>query len=321
MRTPTLLFSLVLAGAVLALPGALSALSGSGNVTDVVELSPTVTTVGSLVSTASSASGPPVASSAMFTVTNGGSNVDTFVRYAWSTTPYYGASTGSTSIVIRSATSYISDLLWFKQETVDSASTATTSLTYTPLLIKNAASIATVSWTSSGNACTGWTGTPVGGYSAAAAGTFTVKYHLSASPVNDGSVTSESFHYCADTTSARVYLGESAAFGAATLLEVYSTNSADAILKNYQYQLLPASTTAGNRYCLTGFTGSGTAATPDLAQCEKLPYELNGATTAKLGVLYDPPTYFPSVNQGGTITYTLSGVQWNPYASSTTNSA
>lgn len=308
----------------LALPTALGTLSGSGNVTDIVQLSTSTSSLNAISAspTGGSASAAPTTSgSSAFTMTNSGSNVDTLIRYAWGTTPYYGASSASTSISIRSTTYYISDLLWFKQQTLDSASTATTSEYFSPLLVKNVASVGAATFSSAGNACTAWSGTAGSGFSAAAAGTFTFKYYGASSQTNDAPSTSDTFYYCLDTTNSQVYLSKSASFTSATRVYSYATESVNAVLSTYQYQALSGSQSAGNKYCLVSITGSGTSATPDLAQCQFLPFELGGSTTAKMYALIDPPAYFPSVNQAGTITYAISGTQWNPYAASTQNSA
>lgn len=312
----------LLAAFLLALPAVQAELTGSGNVTDVVQLS---TSTGSIAASAlASTAAAPVASGSAFTVTNSGSNVDTFIRYAWQTTPYYGSTSSQTSIALRGTTYYINDLLWYKQETVSGAGTTTTSEYFSPLVIKNAASIARVTWTSAGNACTAWTGSAAVGFLAAAAGSFTFKYHAASSQTDDAPSTSDTFYYCLDTTNTQVYLGKSTAYGSATLVKGYTTNSVLASLQTYQYPFLSGSQSNGNNYCLTGYTGSGTSATPDLAQCQKLAYSTSGAASAKLYPLFDPPAYFPSANQAGggnAITFGIAGTQWNPYAYSTTNTA
>lgn len=314
--------ALALALAVAATPSAWSALTGSGQLNDVVSLS---TSVGSIASSAlTTSTGTPVASSTAYAVTNGNSNVDTFIRYDWSTTPYYGSSSGQTSISLRGTTYIISDLLWFKQEVVSGSGTTTTSSYFSPLLLKNSASIARVTWSSSGNACTAWTGSAAVGFSATAAGTFTFKYHGASSQTDDTPSTSDTFHYCLDTTNSQVYLGTSAAFGSATRVRSYTADSALGILNTYQYEFLSGAQTTGNKYCLTGYTGSGTSATPDLAQCQYMAYSTSGAASAKVYPLFDPPAYFPSGNQAGAssvLTYALSGTQWNPFAYTTTNTA
>lgn len=315
--------ALAAAAALALMPAALGALDGSGNVSDIVQLTTSTGTLSVLSSSASggSASGSPVTSgSSAFALTNSGSNVDTFVRYAWGTTPYYGASSSSTSISIRSTTHYISDLLWFKQQKVAADTTLTTSEYFSPLVIKNAASVQTATFSSLGNACTAWGSVPAS-FSPAAAGTFTVKYYSASSQTNDAPTPSDTFHYCLDTTNSQVYLGTSASFASGTRVYSYATNSANAVLNNYQWQLLNSGQTNGNFYCLTSYTGTGTSATPDLSQCQKLAYETLASTSIKLYVLQDPPAYFPSVNQAGTITYAVAGTQWNPYSQSTTNSA
>lgn len=323
LRTPHIVL-VAAACLLLAAPAAYAALAGSGQVTDIVQLTTSTGTLSALSSTASggSASGSPVTSGASaFTMTNSGSNVDTLIRYAWGTTPYYGASAASTSITIRSATHQVGDLLWFQQQTLNAAAVATTSDYFSPLIVKNAASVATATFASAGNACTGWTGAPGAGFTAVAAGTFTFKYYAASSQSNDAPLTSDTFHYCLDTGSSQVYLGKSASFTAATRVYGYATESTGGVLKTYRYPALSGAQTAGNSYCLVSITGTGTSATPDLAQCQALPFELAGSTTAKLYVLIDPPAYFPSANQGGAITYGITGTQWNPYAAATTNSA
>jgi hypothetical protein len=301
-------------------PVSMASLSGSGNLNDVVSL--TVST-GSLAASTLTTSGTPIASSTAFNVNDGTSNVDTYILYAWSTTPYYGTTSSQTSIDLRGTTYQIGDLLWFKQAIVSGSGTTTTSQYYAPLLLKNSASITTVTWTSAGNACTAWTGTPAVGFIATAAGTFTFKYHDATTQTDDAPSTTSSYNYCLDTTSSQVYLGTSTAYGSNTLIKVYTTNSVLGILQSYQFEFKPGSYTTGNKYCMSGFTGSGTSATPDLAMCEMMPYSTSGASSAKLTPLFDPPTYFPSGNGlgGNAITYAASGTQWNPYSSSTTNSA
>lgn len=302
-------------------PTALSALSGSGNVTDIVQLNVATSSLGALSSTAAggSASGSPVTSGAnAFTLDNSGSNVDTFVRYDWGASPYYGGVAGQTGITLRGTTHVISDLLWFRQITTLAAGT-TSSEYFAPLVLKSG--VARATFVPGGNACTGWAGSATGGFSASSAGSFTFRYYEASSQTDDAPLTSDTFHYCLDAANSLAYIGESASFTTATLVYSYGGDSANGALKNYQYEFLNGAQTEGNTYCLTGITGSGTNAMPNLAQCQKLPFELTGATTVKMGVLFDPPAYFPSVNQGGALTYGLSGTQWNPYASSTTNSA
>ncbi len=308
------------AALVAAAGAAVAELTGSGNLADVVSVSTSTSSISG--SSLATTSGSPVASSSAFTMTNSNSNVDTLIRFAWSTTPYYGSSSGQTSAALRGTTYYVGDLLWFKQESISGAGTTTTSEYFSPLLLKNAASITRATFTASGNACTGWTGSAAGGFSAAAAGTLTFKYFAASSQTDDAPSTSATFYYCLDTTNTLAYLGTSAAFGSATLAYPYSTNSALASLKTYQYQFLSGSQSNGNKYCLTGYTGSGTSATPDLAMCGLLGYSLLGSATTKLYPLFDPPGYFPSANQGGAssaITYAIAGTQWNPYAYTTTN--
>lgn len=324
-RTPKILLvtaTLAIVGGLAFAPTALSALSGSGNVTDIVQLSTTVNSLPVLSSTAqaASASGDPVASGTAFTMTNSGSNVDTFLRYTWGTVPYYGASSASTSITLRGTAHRIQDLLWFNQESVTAASVATRSDYFSPLEINAATPATRATVTAAGNACTTW-GTPPAGFTPVSAGTLVFTYHLVSSPVNDAPVTSDTFHFCLDTSSGDVILSKTASFTGATQIKVYTTNSANAVLNTYRYQMLPNSVTKGNFYCTTGVTGSGTAATPNLIQCQMLPYETLDSTTIKLFALYDPPSFFPSVNQGGIVTYGITGTQWNPYSSTTTNSA
>lgn len=303
-------------------PTALSALTGSGQVSDVVRLT---TVVGSIAGSAmTSADGSPAASSSAFHAHNSNSNVNTYIRYTWSTTPYYGPTTTDTTISIRGTTHAISDLLWFKQESVSGAGVTTTSESFTPLLLANSASIATVTWTSAGNACTGWTGSPAGGFSATSAGSFTFRYHAASAPVDDTPATSDAFYYCLDTTNSKIYLAKSTVFGSATLLSLYTRNSGIASVQTYAYEFLSGAQAEGNTYCMTGVTGSGTSATPDLAQCQALTYSRSGSAASKMQPLFDPPAYFPSVNQAGgssAVTYALTGTQWNPYAYTTTNSA
>lgn len=308
--------------AALALPTAISSLTGSGNVTDVVQLSVTTGSLPALASSAtgSSASGAPVTSGASaFTLDNLGSNVDTFVRYDWGLAPYYGGDAAKSSIGIRGATHRISDLLWFRQSSIVEAGT-TSSDYYSPLVLK-ATDVSRATFAATGNACTGWSGTAADGFAATAAGTLTYKYYGAESQTDDSPLASEEFHYCLDVANSLVYLGKTASFTAATLVSSAGADSANGALKTYQYEFLSSAQTKGNKYCLTGVTGAGTAATPNLVQCQKLPYELAGSTTAKLFVLFDPPAYFPSVNQGGALTYSIAGTQWNPYASATTNAA
>lgn len=302
-------------------PTALSALTGSGQLVDAVQLT---TQTGSIAGSSLSTSGTPVSSGTPYSVHNSGSNVDTYVRYDWSTTPYYGSSSGDTSMSLRGTTYYISDLLWFKQEGVTGGGTTTTSSYFSPLVIENAASVTRATWTSDGNTCTSWTGSAASGFSAASGGSFTFMYHDASSPTDDTPSTSDTFYYCLDTTNTRVYLGTSQSYDSGTLLSAYSRNSDITNAYTYQYQFLSGAQTNGNRYCLASYTGSGTAATPDLVQCQKLTYSLSGSAYAKLYPMFDPPQYFPSSNQGGSanvITYALSGTQWNPYAYTTTNSA
>lgn len=306
----------------LAAPTALSALTGSGNVTDVVQLSVVTGTLPALTSSASgsSASGSPVTSGeSAFALDNLGSNVDTFVRYDWAASPSYGGDAGQTSITIRGATHRISDLLWFRQTSVVQAGT-TTSDYFSPIALK-ATGVSRATFATTGNACSGWVGSPAGGFTATSAGTLTLKYHAASGQADDAPVTSDEFHWCLDVANSLVYLGKSASFTAATLVRSYGADSTNGVLKTYHYEFLSNTQTYGNKYCLAGVTGAGTAATPDLVQCQKLPYELAGVTTVKLSVLFDPPMYFPSVNQGGALSYSVSGTQWNPYASSTTNAA
>ena len=304
-----------------AVPTALSTLSGSGQLNDVVQLS---TSTGTIAGSAmASSAGAPAASATAFTMTNSNSNVDTLVRYAWSTTPYYGSDSSQTSISLRSTTHYISDLIWYKQATIV-AGTTTTSSYFSGLFIQNAASNGHSAWTSSGNACTSWTGSAAVGFTKTSAGTFTFDYYDASSQTDDTPSTTSSYNYCLDTTNSQVYISTGVAFGSATLVKIYTTDSVLGTLAGYQYQFLPNSYTTGNYYCLASVTGSGTSATPDLAQCQKLTYSASATNTVKMFPMFDPPAAFPSNNQGGAanvITYALSGTQWNPYAHATTNSA
>lgn len=305
----------------LSAPTALSALSGSGQLHDVVQLA---TSTSNVPASELATSGAPVASAVAYSVTNSNSNVDTYIRYDWSITPYYGADSSQTSIELRGTTHTIADLLWFRQETVTGTGSTVTSPYFSPLVLENAAANARVSFSPAGNACAAWSGSPASGFSATSAGTFTVRYHVASAAVDDAPLTSEAIHYCLDTTNSNVYLGESASFASATLVAAYTTNSLALAVKTYQFELLPASATAGNKYCLVSVSGSGTSATPDLAQCSKMPYSLADSSTARLAPLFDPPAYFPSGNQAGAaniITYALSGTQWNPFAYTTENGA
>lgn len=306
-----------------AVPTVLGALGGSGNTTDIVQLSTTVGSVGTLTSTAAA----PDASSTAFTMTNSGSNVDTFLLYGWNgnNLPYYGASSGNTAISLRGVSYSISNLLSFKQETVTGSGTTATSAYYSPLVLKAATSSATT-MTPTGNACTGWTGTASGAFTKVASGTLTLPYQVTGSVANDAP-SSATFSYCAGTEGSvsAVYLSKlgSPTFATtdSTQIVLYSESSSNGVLKSYQYEFLPGGHTAGNKYCLTGFTGTLTDTKPDLAQCSMMPYSTLGVATAKLSVLYDPPALFPATNQGGALTFAVSGTQWNPYASGTTNSA
>lgn len=292
-------------------PTAYSALGGSGNVTDFIALTTVDGSLDTLVATAASASGGIVSSADSFHVHNSGSNVDTFLVYAWASSPTVGGS--APSITLRGTTHYVSDLLWFRQETVDSASASTLSSWYSPLVVKSDSGVKSVVFTPSNDACAGWVNNP-GGLTLAAAGSFTVNYYTTSS-TNDAPATTSAVHYCVDTTNSRVYLNSAADFTGATLVEKYTTNSANGVLKTYQH------TIATNKYCLYAIVGTGTSATPELHQCSMLPYEQAGTTAAKLHALFDPPSYFPSVNEGGAVAFSVNGVQWNPYASSTTNEA
>lgn len=306
----------------LAAPTALSALSGSGNVNDIVQLSVVTGTLPTLTATATggSASGSPVTSGNLaFTLDNLGSNVDTFVRYDWSASPYYGGVPAQTGITIRGVTSAISDLLWFRQAGVTSGGTVASDY-FSPLVLK-ASGVARATFASSGNACTAWAGAPANGFTATAAGTLTFKYYAASAQTDDSPVTSDTFHYCLDTANSQAYLAKGASFTGATRVVSYGADSVSGVLNTYQYEFLSGSQGVGNKYCLVGVSGTGTGATPNLAQCQKLPFELAGVTQVKLHVLFDPPTYFPSANQGGSLTYAVAGTQWNPYASATTNPA
>lgn len=322
MKTAALLTSVGATLVVALVPTGNSALTGSGQLNDVVQMT---TATGTIAASAlTSSSGSPAASSSPFSMHNSGSNVDTYIRYDWSTTPYYGSDSGQTSIALRGTTYYITDLLWFKQEIVSGASATTTSEYFSPLKLNNAATNSRATFTATGNACTGWTGSAAGGFSATAAGTLTFKYHAASSQTDDTPSTSQTFYYCLDTTNDKVYLGTSAAFASATLVSTYTANSAVGTTYTYMYEFLQSGGAEGNTYCLNGETGSGTSATPDLVQCQKMTYSLLGSAYGKLYPLFDPPAYFPSGSQSGAssvLTYALSGTQWNPYAYTTTNSA
>lgn len=308
--------------AALAAPSAMSALTGSGNVNDIVQLGVVTSSLSTLTASAtgSSASASPATSgSSAFTLDNGGSNLDTFVRYDWSATPHYGSEASQTSIAIRSTTHLISDLLWFRQGSVLSAGASQADY-YAPLVLKNSG-VSRATYTATGNACSAWSGAAADGFTATAAGTLTFRYYAASSQTDDSPLTSDTFHYCLDTANSQIYLGKTASFTAATLVRSYGTDSANGVLKTYQYEFLSGTQTAGNKYCMVGIAGTGTSATPNLVQCQKLPYELAGTVQAKMYVLFDPPAYFPSVNQGGAITYALSATQWNPYSSGAENSA
>lgn len=306
--------------ALLATPTALSALSGSGNISDNVDLA---TARGSLDASELTTDGDPVAASLAFSLNNGGSNVDTFIRYGWAVTPYYGGTSTDTAITLRGVTHQVADLLWFKQQVVAGSGATTTSEYFSPLILANDGVSATSTWSSGGNACTAWTGTPAIGFSATAAGTFAFSYHSAASPLDD-TPDGATYHYCLDTTNSQAYIGETASYDSATKLDKYTSDSLAGILKAYQYEFILSGTTEGNLYCLTGYTGSGTSATPNLVQCQKLPYSTSGSSTVNMYPLFDPPAAFPSANQGGvseSLTYALSGTQWNPFSYTTTNSA
>jgi hypothetical protein len=312
----------VVAAAALLTPVALGTLTGSGQLNDIVAETTSVGTISG--SSLTTSDGTPVASGTAFTVTNSNSNVDTLIRYDWSTTPYYGSSSSQTSIALRGTTYQIADLLLFKQQAITGAGTTTTSEYFSPLALKSAATSSLESWSSAGNACTAWTGTAAVGFIKTAAGSFTFKYQTSGSAVDDAPTTSDTFYYCLDTTNSQVYLGKSTAFGSATLVSMYTTDSALATLKTYQYELLSGSQANGNKYCFLSVQGSGTSATPDLVQCSKLAWSASGAATAKMYPMFDPPAYFPSGNQAGAssvVTFAIAGTQWNPFAHTTTNSA
>jgi hypothetical protein len=299
---------------------ALASLAGSGQVTDVVNVAVDTSSLAS--SLLQTTGGQPIASSSDYVFDNGNSNVDTFTKFAWGTTPYYGGSSSQTSVSIHGTTYQISDLLYFEQETRTGAGTVATSSIFAPLLLKNSATIADVTFTTAGNACTAWTGSPAVGFIAASAGTMTFKYHTVASPTS-APATTQTFNWCLDTTNSQVYWGTAAAYASDTLVVLYSTNSALATLKTYQYDFIPTGVANGAYYCLTSITGSGTAATPDMGMCEYLPYSSSGSAQGHLYPLFDPPAAFPSGNQLGSsaaFTYTVTGTQWDPYQSSTTNS-
>lgn len=319
-RFRALLVVLAVGGIALA-PSALGTLTGSGLLNDVVSLT---TTTGTLAAaTLTTTDGSPVASGSAFHVTNSISNVDTFIRYDWSSSPYFGATSTDTSIALRGTTYYISDLLYFKQETINGVGTTTTSDVFAPLVIKNAASVSRATFTAAGNACTAWTGSAAGGFSATAAGSFTFRYYLASAQTDDTPSTSITYYYCLDTTNSQTYLHTSASFTGATLVKKYTSDSVGGVLNTYQYELATGQSN-GNKYCLTAYTGAGTSATPDLAMCEKLAFGLLNSAAGKLYPLFDPPDAFPSSNQEGaanTITYSIAGTQWNPYAYTTTNSA
>ncbi|MHB8585899.1 MAG: hypothetical protein ACYDDF_08720 [Thermoplasmatota archaeon] len=324
-RTLGTLVAVLVTGATILSSSSLTSasLSGSGQLTDVASVN---TDTGSVASSAlTTTPGVPAASSTGFSIDNSNSNVDTFARWTWATTPYYGTTSSQTSVTIRGTTYQIADLVYFKQETVSGTGTVTTLDTFAPLLLKNSATIGDATFSTAGNACTAWTGTAATGFLAASAGTLTFKYHTASSPTSAAS-TSQTFDYCLDTTNDQVYLGTATAFGSDTLAVVYSTASALATLKTYQYAFVPTGQSTGAKYCLTGYTGSGTSATPDLAMCQYLPYSSSGATKANLYPLFDPPADMPSGNQAGAsnfLTFSISGTQWDPYQPSvagTTNS-
>ncbi|MHB8634703.1 MAG: hypothetical protein ACYDBQ_12215 [Thermoplasmatota archaeon] len=303
-------------------PVALGTLAGSGQINDVLSL--TVSTGTLAASTLASAAFAPVVDASSFTATNSNSNIDSFVLYAWGTTPYYGTSSSQTSIAVRGTTYQIGDLLWFKESATPGGGSATVSQYFSPLLVKNSASITRATFTTAGNACTSWTGTPAVGFIATSAGTLTFKYYDSTTQTDDTPSTTASYNFCLDTTNDQVYLGTTTAYGSNTLIKVYTTNSVLGVLQPYQYEFLPGSYTHGNLYCLTSFTGSGTAATPDLGMCQKMSYQAAASSTAQIFPMFDPPAAFPSDNQLGTtsgLTYGASGTQFNPYATGTTNSA
>lgn len=303
--------AIVLAALAAITPSAYSALGGSGNVTDFIDLTTEDGSLNTLVATAASASGGIITSSDAFHVTNGGSNVDTLIMYSWASSPTVGGA--ATSIALRSTTYHISDLLWFRQETIDSGAASTLSAYYSPLVVESASNVQSATFTSDGNACTGWANNP-GGLTLTASGSFTVKYYTT-SATNDAPSTTSAVHYCLDTANNRVYLNSAADFTGATLVEKYTTNSANGVLETYRYGI------ASNQYCLYAIDGSGSSATPELHQCSALPFEQPASTAAKLYALFDPPAYFPSVNKAGTVAFSLSGVQWNPYSSSTISEA
>ncbi|HET6404256.1 MAG TPA: hypothetical protein VFH78_06375 [Candidatus Thermoplasmatota archaeon] len=304
--------------AALAAPATFAALSGSGNVTDYVQLSVDTGTLDTLTASAASGSGAIVTSGDdAFQISNAASNVDTFLFYGWSNAPYFGASPLQTSIQLRGTTYPISDLLWFRQETVNSAGGLATSQVYSPLVIKSASDVKTVSFTSSGDACSAWGAAPEGAVPSAA-GSFTTKYYTAAS-ANDAPSTSDAVHYCIDATNSRLYLNAAASFTGATAIDLYTVSSTTS-LRSYQAELVRSDGT-GNKYCFFAVNGAGTSATPELRQCQKLPYEMDGVTSARAYVLFDPPTFFPSTNQGGAVTFAVAGVQWNPYSGAAVNTA
>lgn len=298
--------ALVLLAAAVA-PAAFAALGGSGNVTDYIELTTVQGSVSLLQANAASGSGDVVRSPEAFQVNNAGSNVDTLLMYSWAAAPTVGGT--STSIALRGTTHYISDLLWFRQETVSAANVATLSDNWSPLVIKDATDVKSVTYASSANLCTAWGAVP-NGFTADAAGTIAVK-HYAAATLNDATLPTVTVHYCVDTSANRVYLNSAASFTNAVLLEKYTTDSAGGVLKNYQH------TIASNKYCLYGITGSGTAAKPELHQCSMLPYAQAASTAAKLWPLFDPPAFFPSLNQNGAVAFSVEGLQWNPYSDAT----
>ncbi|MHB8606400.1 MAG: hypothetical protein ACYDCK_14225 [Thermoplasmatota archaeon] len=305
-------------------PFALATLSGSGQLNDIVAISTTTGTIATAALT--TPDGTPVQSATLFTMTNSNSNVDTFIRYDWTSSPYYGASSSNTSIALHGTTYYISDLLYYKEVTVTGGGTTTTADALMPLTMKNSGTQNTVTWTSDGNACTAWTGSAALGFAKASSGSFTVKFYLGSTYASNDNTptTSQTFYYCTDTTNSQTYLGTTQAFGSDTLVVAYTTDSALATLKTYVYTFVPTGATNGDSYCLTGFVGAGTAATPDLVMCNKLPYSLLGSATAKLDPLFDPPAFFPSGNTGGAasvVTFSITGTMWDPYSHTTTQSA
>lgn len=322
LRSPSIAVGLVALGVIVAAailaPSGLGVVAGTGGINDVVQL----TTASSTISAATSSSGAPGVSATPASVHNSDSNVDSWLKYDWSTTPYYGSNTGDTSITVRGTAYTVADLLWFKQETVNAASTTTTAQYFSPLKLVTGGS--RVTFTSAGNACTAWTGSPVAGWAATAAGSITFKYFDASSQTDDTPSTTTTFNWCADTTMKAVYFSTGTAYSASNIVYEWDVNSlATQPAKQYGWEFDGFNSyTRGNYYCLSGFTGSGTSATPNLMLCTKMPHEAAGSDYAKLYSMFDPPAGFPSTNQLGTsaaVTYSLSAVQWNPWSYTTQN--